>query len=262
MVNCSVILNTCDAYSDLWEGYFHLLKKYWPRLQYEIILNTESKKFNVDGLNILFSPPCNNKSWSDRLATSLKTAKSDIVLLMMDDFYLRAPVDDGMFSKILQYMSENEDVVSITFLNEPGITSKVVPEIEGFYYRKKVCQYKMTAHITLYRKDFLLNILRKGESAWDFEINGSFRAAFTNKKFIGPKKSAKFVFQYDFGSLVVRGKYYKPVKEYFEKNENVIFNGNRDTTDVLFERKKSCFKTGKLKYPIKMVCSLFKAKLK
>ena len=261
-MNCSIIFNKCDAYSDLWDGFFYLFKKYWPEYNGEIIFNSEQKTYSDESLNIVNIENDRKLSWSERLANAIKQASSDYVLLMMDDFYLRAPVDDGMFNKILQYMSGNEDVVSITFLNEPGITSKVVPEIEGFYYRKKVCQYKMTAHITLYRKDFLLNILRKGESAWDFEINGSFRAAFTNKKFIGPKKSAKFVFQYDFGSLVVRGKYYKPVKEYFEKNENVIFNGNRDTTDVLFERKKSCFTIGKLKYPIKMVCSLFKAKLK
>lgn len=261
-MDCSIILNTCDAYSDLWGGFFNLLKKYWPQLKYEIILNTESKTYEIDGLDILTPPHNNSKSWSDRLATSLKTAKSNIVLLMMDDFYLKAPVDNGMFEKILLWMSKNEDVGSVTFLNEPGITKKRVPEVEGFYYRKKRCQYKMTAHITLYRKDLLLNILRKGESAWDFEVNGSFRAAFINKKFIGPIKSSKVVFPYDFGSLVVRGKFYKPVKEYFEKNENIIFERNRGDTDMLFEPKKRFFKLSKLKYPFKMVCSVFKEKLK
>ena len=43
--NITVLVNSCDSYSDAWYPFFTLWKKYWPDCKYPIILNTESKSY-------------------------------------------------------------------------------------------------------------------------------------------------------------------------------------------------------------------------
>ena len=53
MDKIALLVNSCDKYEDLWAPFFTLLKKYWNP-EYPIVLNTESKDFNFEGLNINF----------------------------------------------------------------------------------------------------------------------------------------------------------------------------------------------------------------
>ena len=48
----TVLVNSCDEYSEIWDVFFTLFKKYWPQCEYPIVLNTESKSYSFDGLDI------------------------------------------------------------------------------------------------------------------------------------------------------------------------------------------------------------------
>ena len=223
----SMIFCSCDAYSDMWQNFFFLLKKYWPEFDGEIILNTESQTFQYDGYSIS-EPLCCAKdtSWSERLSRSLDRAKNPYVLIMLEDFYLKAPVDHESFCSTLAYMQAHPDVAAITYLREFG-AYKPVPSLPGFFLRRQFSRYKITAHITLYRRDYLRKLLRKTESAWEFEQSGTVRSWFMRGKFLGPETSDHPVFPYDAGSLILRGKYYSGIKHYFEYAENLVFSDCR-----------------------------------
>lgn len=253
----SMIFCTCDAYADLWENFFVLLKKYWPEFDGEIILNTESKVFQYEGYAISQPLNCGKQlSWSERLSLSLRRAQNPYVLIMLEDFYLKAPVNHKRFIETLEYMKAHSDVASITYLREPG-ASRVQKELPGFCVRKQFCLYKLTAHITLYRKEYLLSLLKKGESAWEFEVNGTFRSWFRWGKTLCPPDNRSAIFPYDFGSLILRGKYYGPVKRYFEKRENLVFLTNRETVETFFVSTKASL-SKKLHYLIKGMLSFLK----
>ena len=259
-MNCSIIFNTCDAYSDLWDGFFCLFKKYWPQYNGEIIFNSEQKKYFDANLNIVNVENDRKLSWSERLANAIKQASSDYVLLMMDDFYLKDYVLSKEFETTVEFMMKHRGIKAITYMNEPGIKyEKPVDELKGFFVRSHFANYKMTAHISLYEKKYLLNILRKGESAWEFEVNGTFRSWLRGGGFLCPRKSSDFIFKYDYGALVVRGMFYLPVKEYFEQNENIVFSTSRQITDKIFDKKRG-INFGRFKYPIRAFLSLFKKK--
>lgn len=259
-MNCSIIFNTCDAYSDLWDGFFYLFKKYWPEYNGEIIFNSEQKKYFDPDLDIVNVENNGDLSWSERLANAIKQAKSDYILLMMDDFYLKDHVLNNEFETTVDFMMKNKNIKSITYMNEPGIKCEnPIDGLNGFFVRNHFANYKMTAHISLYEKKYLLNILRKGESAWDFEINGTFRSWLKRGAFLCPKKNGDFIFKYDYGALVVRDMFYSPVKEYFEQKENIVFSASRQITDKMFD-KKGGINFGRFKYPIRAFLSLFKKK--
>ena len=229
--NVTMIFCTCDAYSDMWKDFFFLLKKYWPEFDGEIILNTETKAFQYDGFSITEPLYCTNDiSWSERLSRSLDRAKNPYVLIMLEDFYLNAPVDHSTFCKTLEHMKENPGVVSVTYLPEFG-AYKPVKSLPGFFLRRQFSRYKITAHITLYRKDYLRALLKKTESAWEFELNGTIRSWFKRGAFLSPSNTDHAVFPYDRGSLILKGKYYGVIKRHFEQAEGITFSNCRETIE-------------------------------
>ena len=48
----TVLVNSCDSYSDLWNTFFDVLRLQWHDCPYEIILNTETKNYSYNGFNI------------------------------------------------------------------------------------------------------------------------------------------------------------------------------------------------------------------
>lgn len=253
----TMVFCTCDAYADLWENFFKLLEKYWPEFDGDIILNTETTPFQYKNMKISEPLHCGaDISWSDRLSLSLKRVKTPYVLIVLEDFYLKAPVDHTAFLETLEFMKNNPDVVSVTYLQEPGL-KKPQPELPGFYKRKQFSLYKMTAHITLYRKDYLLSVLKKNETAWEFEVNGTIRSWFRKGGFLCPPNDSAAVFDYDFGTLCIRGKYYGPVKHYFETKEQLTFSVCREIVDILETPTGSSFRK-KLYYLTKGMLSIFK----
>lgn len=253
----SMIFCSCDAYADLWENFFKLLKKYWPEFDGEIILNTESRSFQYEGFAISEPLHCGRDvSWSQRLAYALDRAKNPYVLIVLEDFFLKAPVDHEAFCRSLAFMQENPRVASVTYLREPG-ASKPEPALPGFFRRNQFSLYKMTAHITLYRKDYLRKLLKKAESAWEFEVNGTIRSWFKRGVFLCPENNERAVFPYDFGSLILRGKYYGPVKRWFEEKERLTFSDCRQTLEQ-WPAGSSGSAQKKLMYLTKGLCSVFK----
>ena len=257
MDDISVVFCTCDGYSDLWDGFFHLFRKYWPDFHGEIILNTESKEYALEGLNIIPIKFQNNESiaWSNMLYKALSMCKTNQILLVLDDFYFTDYVDSKRFFSCLEYMQNNERVKAITFFYEMGGTDRE-SSLPGFVYRKQFAPYKITAHLTLYDKSFLTSILKDGESAWEFEVNGSVRAWLRRGQFLCCKKGGTPVFPYD-GDFVRHGKFVKSRKEYFEKNEGIIFSEERGVIDNLDSEKGPGSLQKKIHYGLQGLKSFF-----
>lgn len=50
--DCSLLVNSCDAYCDTWKPFFLILNNRWKNLNIPIYLNTENKKFEMENLDI------------------------------------------------------------------------------------------------------------------------------------------------------------------------------------------------------------------
>ena len=257
----SIVFCTCDAYSDLWDGFFLLFKKYWPEWSGEIIFNTDSLEYYYEGLNIINLPHKKGESraWSDMFARALKACKNDKILLILDDFYFMDYVDHKKWLHTVDIMEQDPKIKSITYLYELGGYESVSP-IEGFWMRKHFSLYKITAHLTLYRRDYLLSILRKGESAWDFEINGTVRAWLKGGKFLCMKRGGQPIIPYD-GDFVRHGMFVEKNRLYFEEKEKIVFSDKRKSVKSFNENYTSKGKSiKKLSYGLKALPSIFKSK--
>ena len=113
----SLIVCSYDGYSDCWEGYFKLLKKYFPEAaQFEIILSTTGKIYELEGLPIKTIVHSPNDPWGKRTKACLEQAKYDLVMPMSEDYFLKSPVNFDSFKYFYNLMKENEKIDYIRLL--------------------------------------------------------------------------------------------------------------------------------------------------
>src|SRR5438270_12060517 len=84
--SCSVLVLSCDSYSDLWRPFFTLFWRHWPDCPLDVYLGTNSTRYEdarVCSLNAGRGEP-----WSKRLRYFLNQMDSRYVLIMLEDFFL------------------------------------------------------------------------------------------------------------------------------------------------------------------------------
>lgn len=173
----SILVSSCDAYSDAWLPFFTLLKKYWPDRPYPIYLNTERKViFEVASIKIhTLNDFRKNITWSARLIHALKQIKSKYVIFFLEDFFIMSPVDQSELDHCVALMDSHPKVASINF--GYGNYLKHTEYLDERYaIRSRNTGYYLNAQASLWRRKALLKLLSPYENAWQFELYGSARA--------------------------------------------------------------------------------------
>ena len=204
MKNVTFLLNSCDSHSEAWEPFFLLLKRMWTSLDYPIILNTETKNFEMDGLCIKTINTPVSESWSDRLMKVLDRIDTSYVLIFLEDFFLESPIDLEHYNKFLNFIINNNDVGCISFHNSPdGLVSS--GELTNYALLKPNARFRASCQVALWRTDVLKKILRKHENAWEFEVWASKRSGRLPYRFYSIIPGIPEAFDYDLGKPIYRG---------------------------------------------------------
>lgn len=164
---CAVLIVSCDRYKDLWGPCITLLRRFWSNCPYPVYLlsNTEAADFP----NVSSIITGSDISWSDNLLFALKNIKEEYVLLYIEDLFLIENVNSHKVESLIQRcMTERWNYLRLNPTPEgdcrvDDMVSSISP---GSVYRSSVV-------FSVWKKDVLMNLLRKGESAWDFEEIGT-----------------------------------------------------------------------------------------
>ena len=179
MRDLTIFVNTSDNFDDCWIPFFTLFKRYWPDCPYPIVLNTETKDFQFDGLDIQCSKVATGESrrltWSECLARSLDAIESPYILYLQEDYFLEAPVRADLISTFLEeFRSGNADVIRIL---ECGGAGPWHPSKNPLLWEvDQQSQYRISLQAALWRKSTLRSQVRLHESPWQLEVFGSARA--------------------------------------------------------------------------------------
>lgn len=167
----AVLVVSCDKYSDLWEPFFECFRRFWPGCLYEIYLVSNTKKSDYDEVaNILTGK---DVSWSDNLIYALKQIKEDYVLLFLDDLFLHHRVNTKEVSETLAWAIES----GVNYIRMNPMKNKADKPFNstiGIISKKAI--YRTSTVVSVWKKSVLLDLLKEGESAWDFEVCGSPRS--------------------------------------------------------------------------------------
>lgn len=190
----TILVSSCDLYEDAWYPFFKLLKIQWPECeQYKIVLNTETKMYNPDFINIK-SIASGRKPWSARIKQCLKQIDSDFIMFFLEDQFLQMPVNNEWWKKILDYMKANPDV-GVIFPRHSGKQKKDLPD--DYILRHDITStFPIVGMAALYRKKYFMKILRNHESAWEFEHFASIRSKRYREKVLQYNRFRPPVFVY------------------------------------------------------------------
>lgn len=229
MKTYSILVNTCDSFEDCWEPFFRLWSLYWPDCPARVYLNTEYKTYSGPEKNVVSLRSCAGRiipgrrraTWSECLKWALEAMETDTVLYMQEDYFLTAPVDGGAVERYAAQMRAHPEIPCIQLTPE-GIPAREPSRYEGLFTSDPDYPWYACCQASLWRREALLSLLRKEESAWKFECFGSRRAKYSRMEFltVDPSLFSREGYQiipYIFTGII-HGKWYGPVAELFERH--------------------------------------------
>lgn len=217
---CTLLVNSCDAYEDLWVPFFTILMHRWKPIPYPIVLNTESKSFSFPNLSIRtfqFYDEKDSIPWGERLIKTLQHIDTEYVLCMLDDFFLLEDVDQARIDECMRWMDEDHNIAVFSFwrTRQPNIRDNRYPHFEK---RPQNGKYRFNCQAAIWRRDKLLQYIRPHESPWEWEIYGSIRSRRYKESFYSAIEGEPYIMTYSIlGCGLIRGKWARGTEEVFRK---------------------------------------------
>ena len=168
---CAVLVPSCDNYSDLWTPFFTLFFRHWPDCPFRIYLGSNSRGFADSRVTVINCG--HNLSWADCVSDYLRQVPEPTVLLCLEDFFLRMPVNNDAVVRILHEFCQR-DADMFRLVRRPGPTS-LLPQYD-FGPIDIGAPYRVSTQVAFWRKETLMDLIKSGESIWQFEHAGSLRS--------------------------------------------------------------------------------------
>lgn len=230
MKKISILINSCDAYSDAWNPFFRILERTWPEAKdYDIYINTETIQYKDSFFDIKTLNCLDNSSkipWGMRLIQALERIDSEYIIFLLEDFFFENKVPNEVVMKCVDFLETDPDIASICMTSPMECSDEEYCKIHynmnfpNLVIRKQRAYYKYDASPSIWRKSKLIKCTFLSDTPWSWEFFGNQRTWFTKDKFYGLISSAPRIFDYDIvhGGAIHRGKWvgYK-MKELQEK---------------------------------------------
>jgi hypothetical protein len=213
----AIVVPSCDSYADLWDILFYSIRQSWVPLGYPLYLVSNHKKYDDNGIVALNIG--DDISWSDNLIKALAFVKEQYVLLYIDDLILYRQLDVKLIEKTIQIFIEMDG----NYLRLNPIP-RGVADGSQFDILPPGDLYRSSTVFSVWRRDILLQVLKQGESAWEFELIGSERTDQFNKWY----SSKEWLVHYQ--NLVIKGKVDLRALRLLQ-NEGLHFKSNRMIMD-------------------------------
>ena len=172
-VQCAVLYLSCDHYRDLWAAGTQLFTRFWPDCPWPCYLGSNSLPPRLFGFAPLAgSQP--NLDWSALLRDLLKQLPYQNVLLFLDDFFLTTTADTSGARALLAEMDRLGGAHVRLMPHRQYLSAKKESALVGVHAAG--LPYRACLQAGFWRRDVLLELLRDGESPWDFEITATRRS--------------------------------------------------------------------------------------
>lgn len=181
---CTLLVMSSDNYECAWKPYFELIKRNWINRPQNIVLCTESKTFQADGIDIQVFAGGVENTWSKRLFDSLNTIDTEYVLFSLEDFFLLKSVDERQIERCLDWMENDQNIAEVRL--KPSSDRRLIAseKYHPFKYAKSDTPYRLDTQAALWRKQDLLSFIDMTEDPWHFESDGTKRIIGSEKDFL------------------------------------------------------------------------------
>jgi hypothetical protein len=214
-IDTALLVVSCDRYRDLWVPFFTLLFRYWPDCPFPIFLGANDERF--PDRRVVSLAIGEDVDWSSNLRKMLALIPVAGILLLQEDFLIDRPVDTERIQKLIGYAVEKKAAcLRLMPIPGPDRSCEDHPEVGEI---RKGADYRVSLQAAWWRKQSLAEVLKMGESPWQFERLGSRRSDKLSAPFLSLREGADFPLDY-YPTAVFRG-YWEPGAVSLCRRENI-----------------------------------------
>ena len=174
-----ITVSTCDKYKHLLPGFAYLFNKYWHPDQAVTVLGFAPPDNELPpNFEFVSMAPTETQSWTDHHREWLEKQNDELILFLLDDYWLIAPVRLDAIKKleteILEEPADKGDLNADMYgKHNQRINRMPLPHKPGYVKADPMAAYRSTTQPCIWRRDFLLELMIPGRTPWEFEIKGN-----------------------------------------------------------------------------------------
>ena len=205
-----IIVLSCSKNEETFAPFRHCLEKYYPNHP-EVIYFTDGI---VNPYYKTIVVPHDINHWTTGLREFLSQIDDEQVLLMIDDIFIRRPVDVGRIELAKVILHVNKNAALINF-EKSWDESDIPTGYKGFKKRRHGSRFEVSLMCGLWNKDKLLKVVERDCSPWEIEENQ------INYGFDYYINSGDFIIDWGYETFkpvgIVKGKWARECKEFFDR---------------------------------------------
>lgn len=224
----TMLILSCDKFSDLWDGHVKQLEEYWPDRNIDTYIVTDKpskKKYS----NVKVLSAGDNVEWSDRLLTALSMVNTEYVFITLDDYFLIKTVSSEKMGRMIEMMDRYGFDYLRLFKRPTKATRGSISGYTKAYYVDCSFKYSVNLYSGIWKTQFMRSCVAEPLNPWKFEVElpkmacsyGAKCAVSNNKDFV-------------ILDVVRKGKLLHSSYYYFKRHPG-IYNGNREVNSWSYE---------------------------
>lgn len=222
MNDFSIIISTCEKFSDLWDANIQLLNMNWTDRNVETYLVTD-KPTDRTFENVKVIAAGEGTEITERLKAVMPMLKTEYILFTLDDYFLTEKIETSQIKEDLDIMKKhNLDFLRIFVMPKKHLRNRKAIEIEKDIYLldNNAGDYIVTLYAGIWRKDFMEKTLERKMNAWQYEV-----ALTQMARDMGAKCADSRRHEFPILDVIRKGKVLTKAQAYFDKNP--IYQGSR-----------------------------------
>ena len=207
----SVLISSCDKFSDLWDENIKAYRKYWKENPCDTYLVTDkASTWNKPGIRLIAAEGQND--FPLRIKYALESITTPYVLVTLDDYFLIEPVENEKISYLLERM-EKENIHYLSLYNRRVTREHQYHPLEKLFPIDLQKKYALTLYPAIWDIAFLKSTIQDDLSPWLYEaslIQSAIRE--------GANCQASLAGTFNILDVVRKGKVLHKAQRYFKKH--------------------------------------------
>lgn len=222
--NFSIIISTCDKFSDLWDAHILLLNQNWADRNVETFLVTD-KPTDRTFENVTVVAAGEGTEITERLSAVMPLIKTEYVLFTLDDYFLTEKIFTEAIKKDIEDMTNQRlDYMRLSILSKKNLRNRKAVEVAPkiFLMDNWAREYVVSLYAGLWKKSFMEQTLEERLNAWQYEV-----ALTKLAREMDARCAVSCREEFPILDVIRKGKVLTKARTYFEKNP--IYLGTRET---------------------------------
>lgn len=230
MKNITIIISTCDKYSDLWRENIELINRNWTDRNCRTVLITD-KPTERTFPHVEIYAAGENVEMPQRVLACLKTITTKYVLYLQDDYFLTKKIDTNKIEQIAASMEKlNLDYVR---LYKYPFSHQMVANCSDLKWIVLDRTYAVNMYPGIWEKSFMERAFNRDISIWQLETTLTSFAVQQNAKCAMASQNI-----FPFLDVVEKGKIHYGALKYFKQRNIDLPRDKMTMTEELWHQIK------------------------